>query len=110
MILEMDRVAFRCEGGLVNHFRHGGVGVDGRVDFIDRELLIEGEAHFSDEFGGVVPDDVRAEEFAVFFTIEQFGEAFGFCCGNGFADCDKRDFSDHVFDAGFLECALGFSD
>lgn len=78
MISEMDRVAFRREGGLVDDLRHGRVGVDGGVDFVDGEFLIEGEAHFGDEFGGVVTDDVRAEKFAVFLSVEKLGEAFGF--------------------------------
>ena len=106
----MDRVAFRCERGFVDHFGHGWVGVDGGVDFLDREFLIEGEAHFGDELGGVVADDVCAEEFAVFFSVEEFGETIGFCSGNGFANCGKRDFSDHVFDAFRFQCAFGFSD
>ena len=41
-LLEMDRVTFRREGGLVDDFRHGRVGVDGGVDLVDGELLVEG--------------------------------------------------------------------
>ena len=110
MFLEMDRVTFRCERGLVNHFRHGRVGVDGCVDFIDREFLIEGETHFRDELGGVVTDDMCAEEFAVFFAVKEFGETFGFRSGNGLTNGGERDFSNHVFDAFCFQCAFGFSD
>lgn len=110
MFLEMDCVAFRGERGLVNHFRHGWVGVDGRVDFIDREFLIEGETHFRDEFSGVVADDMCAEEFAVFFAVEEFGETFGFRSSNSLTNGGEWDFSNHVFDAFCFQSAFGFPD
>lgn len=80
------------------------------MDFLGGEFLVEGEAHFGDEFGGVVSDDVCTEEFAVFFAVEEFGEAVGLASGDGFSDGDEGDFADGVFDAGFLEGAFGFSD
>ena len=58
--LEMDRVAFGGEGGLVDHLGHRRMGVDGRVDFLGGEFLVEREAHLGDELGGVLADDVRA--------------------------------------------------
>ena len=58
-MLEVNRVAFRREGGLVDDLRHGRVGVDGGVNLVDGEFLIEGESHLGNEFGGVVADDVR---------------------------------------------------
>ena len=58
--LEMDRVAFRGERRLVDDLAHRRVGVDGGVDFLAGELLVEGEAHLGDELGGVLTDDVRA--------------------------------------------------
>lgn len=64
----MDRVAFRREGGLVDHLRHGRVGVDGGVDLVDGELLVESETHLGDKLGGVITNDVCAEEFAVFLA------------------------------------------
>ena len=36
------------------------MGVDGGVDFLGGEFLVEREAHLGDEFGGVVADDVGA--------------------------------------------------
>ena len=80
------------------------------MDFLCGEFLVKGEPHLCDEFGGVFTDDVRAEQFAVFFAVEQFGESFGFAGGDGLADGDKRNFAHFVFNTGFLECALGFSD
>ena len=38
---EVDRVAFGGEGGFVNHFGHGRVRVDGRVDVLGGEFLVE---------------------------------------------------------------------
>ncbi len=58
--LEVNRVAFRRESGLVDDFRHRRMRVDGRVDFRAGEFLVEREAHFGDELGGVLADDVRA--------------------------------------------------
>lgn len=58
VLSEVNRVAFGGEGGLVDDLAHGWVGVDGRVDFLGGKFLVEGEAHFRDEFGGVLADDV----------------------------------------------------
>jgi hypothetical protein len=58
--LEVNRVAFGGESGFVDDLAHGGVGVDGGVDFLAGEFLVEGKAHFGDELGGVLADDVCA--------------------------------------------------
>lgn len=107
---EVDRVAFGGEGGLVDDLGHGRVRVDGRVDVLGGEFLVERQAHFGDEFGGIFTDDVSAQQFAVFFAVEQFGKSFGFTGGDGFADGGERNLADGVFDASFLEGALGFAD
>ena len=56
---EVNRVALGSEGGFLDDFAHRRMGVDGGVDFRAGEFLVEGEAHFGDEFGGVFTDDVR---------------------------------------------------
>ena len=56
----MDRMPVCGEGGLVDDLGHGRVGVDGGVDLLAGEFLVEGEAHLGDEFGGVLTDEVRA--------------------------------------------------
>ena len=47
----------RC---FVDDLAHRWMRVDRRVDLLAGELLVEGEAHFGDEFGGVLADDVGA--------------------------------------------------
>ena len=54
----MNRVAFGCESGFVNDFRHRWVSMDRSVDILGCELLVKGEAHFRDEFSGIFSDDV----------------------------------------------------
>ena len=56
----MDRVALGGEGCFVNDFRHRRVGVNGRVDVLSSELLIQCQAHFGNEFGGIIANDVSA--------------------------------------------------
>ncbi len=58
---EMNRVTVRGEGRFVDHFAHRWVGVDGGVDFLAGEFLVEGDSHLGDEFGGVFTDDMGAE-------------------------------------------------
>ena len=60
LLSEVNRVALGGEGGFVDDFGHRRVGVDGGVDFCAGEFLVEGEAHFRDEFSGVLTDDVGA--------------------------------------------------
>ncbi len=60
----------------MNSFCESGVGVDGSVYFICGAFHFEGEAHFCDEFGSVVTDDVSAEEFSVFLSEEELDESF----------------------------------
>ncbi len=57
---EVNRVAFRGQRRLVDRLAHRRVGVDGGVDFLGGEFLVERQAHLGDQFGGVVADDVRA--------------------------------------------------
>ena len=59
--LEMNRVAFRSEGRFMNDFTHRRVGVDGGVDFIAGQFLVEGEAHFRNKLGGVFSDNMSTE-------------------------------------------------
>jgi hypothetical protein len=54
----MNRVTICSERRLVDHFGHGRVSVNGRMDFLAGEFLIKGEAHFCDEFGSVFTNDV----------------------------------------------------
>lgn len=44
----MNGVSFRRESGLVDHLRHGRVGVDRCVYVFRSEFLIECQSHFGD--------------------------------------------------------------
>ena len=44
----MNGVSFRRESGLVDHLRHGRVGVNRRVYVFRSVFLIEGKSHLGD--------------------------------------------------------------
>jgi len=73
----MNRPSLRCQGGFVDGFVHGWVGVDGADEFFGCGFEAAGEGHFGDEFGGLVAHDVAAEDFAAGEGADDFGEAFG---------------------------------
>ena len=98
----MDRMAFRNAGGFVNGFAQRGVGVDGGVDVVLGQLGGDGEAHLGDQFGGLVTDDVRSDDFAVRLPVDQFHKAIGFTDCGGLAAGHEGEDPDLVFQAFFL--------
>jgi hypothetical protein len=109
-LLKVNRVSVGVQGSFVDGLSKRRVGVDGGVDVVDGGFQGKGEAHFGDEVGGILANDVGSEDFAVFFAEEEFYEAFGLAAGLGFSEGLVREFPDLVFDAFFLEGAFGLSD
>ena len=106
----MNGVSVGIKSGFVNRFSQSGVSVNGGVNIVNSSFEGKGQSHLGDEVGGVFPDDVSAENFAVFFAEEEFDEAFGLAAGLGLAEGLVWEPADFVFDAFFLESPFGFSD
>ena len=103
----MDRAAFGGEDGFVVHLGQGGVGVDGRVDFVGGEFGAHGQGVLGDEFGRVRADDVGADDFAEFFAQEHFDEALGIARRDGFAAGLVGELADLEFEVLFLRRFFG---
>src|SRR5688500_17510647 len=83
--LNVDRVP---EGGadcFVDSFRERRVGMDGRLDLLVGCLEIDRQSQLRNHLGGFWADDMRAEDFAVRLTDEQFHESFVLADRAGFA-------------------------
>lgn len=106
----MDRVALGGVSSLVDGFTEGRVGVDGARDFLVGRLHADGEAEFGDHLGGIRPDDVCAEDFAVLLAHDEFDEALAFAHGESLAAGHEWEFAHLEFDALLLRGSLGKAD
>ena len=62
---DVDRVTERGLRSFHDALAQGRVGVDRVLDVLVGQLAVDREPEFSDEFGGLVADDVRAEDLTV---------------------------------------------
>ena len=76
--------------------------MDGGVDVVLGQLRSDGEAHLGDQFGGLVTDDVRSDDFAVWFPVDELHKAIGFSDRGSLAAGHEGEDSDLVFQAFFL--------
>jgi len=85
MVSPVNQLSLAGEGGFVDGFVHGWVGVDGGDEVFGGCFKSSCESEFTDEFGGLVAHDVGAEDLAVGDAADDFGEAFGVVGGDCFA-------------------------
>src|SRR5262249_39124384 len=75
---------------------HRRMGVHGADDFFGGGFEAAGEGEFGDEFGGLVADDVGAEDFAAGEAADDLGEAVGGAGGDGLAQGGEGEGADGV--------------
>ena len=56
----VNRMTIRRKRRFVDNLRHGRVRVNRGVDLIGGEFLVERQAHFGDQFGGILTNQVRS--------------------------------------------------
>src|ERR1700757_2102718 len=117
----MDSQTVCCAGRFVNSLTQGRVRVNRCFDLLIGCLERDSEAKLSNQLGSFRTDNMRAEDFAVWFGDNEFDETFGFFDRECFAVGRKRKLSNFKFqslffggllckpDAGYLGLAIGAS-
>ena len=108
--LEVDRMPLAGVGGFMDGLAQSGVRVDRRDDFLVGGLHGDREAELGDHLGGVGPDDMGTEDFAVLLADEELNESLALADGKGFAAGHEWEFADLEFEAFFLRGAFGEAD
>ena len=101
-----------AEGGLgrlEHRLAQRGVRVDRGSDVVVGGLQRDGESHLGDHLGGVGPDDVRSDEFAVWFVEEKLHEALALADRECLAAGLEGELADLELESLFLGGALGES-
>ena len=73
----MNHLPERVQRGLGDGLGQRGMRMDGQVDFLDRELVLSGDAELVDQLRRVRTDDVRAEDLAVLRVADDLDEPLG---------------------------------
>ncbi len=87
----MECAAIESEGGFVEGLGHGGVGVHCRDDVFGGRFESDRQTELVDEFGGILADDVGAEDLTPRLARDDLHEAFGGTGGNCLAErCERK--------------------